>query len=119
LRPAAAVAGAGIFPVCGLAHPVDRFDTPLAAGDLCQVCRTGAVFAQAGYGVDDLLGDQGASGVVAVATLPALPLIPRAPYPRQLRAFTLSATMDKYTAAYRPLGRSRDWVRAASGTYIA
>jgi len=61
---------------------VDRFDTPLAAGDLCQVCRTGAVFAQAGYGVDDLLGDQGASGVVAVATLPALPLIPRAPYPR-------------------------------------
>ena len=26
-----------IFPVCGVAHPVDRFDTPLAAGDAGEV----------------------------------------------------------------------------------
>ena len=43
---------------------------PLAAGDLPQACGTGAVFAQAGDGVDSLLGDHCASGVVAVAADP-------------------------------------------------
>jgi hypothetical protein len=47
-----------------------RVDTPLAAGDLCLVCGAGAVVAQAGDGVHDLLGEQGAGGVVAVAADP-------------------------------------------------
>ena len=54
-------------------RPVDRFDTPLAAGDLGQVCGAGAVFGQAGDGVHDLLGQQGAGGVVAVAADPDSP----------------------------------------------
>jgi len=53
-----------------VSHPVDRFDAPLAAGDLRQICGPGAVFAQAGDGVHDLLGDQGTDGIVAVAADP-------------------------------------------------
>jgi hypothetical protein len=69
-RSAAAVAGAGIFAVFGIADPVDRFDTPLAAGDLRQVRGPGAVLVQAGDGVHDLLREQGTGGVVAVAADP-------------------------------------------------
>ena len=51
-------------------QPVHRFDPPLAAGDAGQVRGPGAVCVQAGDGVHDLLGDQRAGEVVAVAADP-------------------------------------------------
>ena len=47
-----------------------RFNAPLAAGEFRQVCCAGLVLAEAGDGVHDLLADQGAAGVVAVAADP-------------------------------------------------
>jgi hypothetical protein len=50
---------------------VDGLDSPLAAGDGGEVCRAGLVRVQAGDGVDDLLADEGAAEVVAVAADPS------------------------------------------------
>lgn len=67
-----------VYPVSAssryaVSHPVHRFDTPLAAGEAGEVSRRGPVGAQGGDGVHDLLGDQGAGDVVAVAADPDRP----------------------------------------------
>jgi hypothetical protein len=49
---------------------VHRLDAPLAAGYSREVCRAGALRAEAGDGVHDFLADQRAAGVVAVAADP-------------------------------------------------
>jgi hypothetical protein len=49
---------------------VHGLDAPLAAGDPGQVSGAGLAGVQAGDGVDDFLGDQGAGGVLAVAADP-------------------------------------------------
>jgi hypothetical protein len=46
---------------------VHRFNAPLAAGEFREVGGAGAADAEAGDGVDDLLADERAAGVVAVA----------------------------------------------------
>jgi hypothetical protein len=59
--------------VQAVSQPVDGLDAPLAAGDGGEVRRTGLVRVQAGHGVDDLLADEGAAEVVAVAADPCDP----------------------------------------------
>jgi hypothetical protein len=56
-----------------VSQPVHGLDSPLAAGDHGEVRRAGLVRVQAGHGVDDLLADEGAGDVVAVAADPRDP----------------------------------------------
>src|ERR1022692_2581193 len=56
-----------------VSQPVDGLDAPLAAGDGGEVRCAGLVRVQAGHGVDDLLADEGAAEVVAVAADPRDP----------------------------------------------
>ena len=62
--------GIGVFGPGGVAQPVDGLNAPLAAGDRGEVRGSCAFCVQTGDGMHDLLGDEGAVKVVAVAADP-------------------------------------------------